>query len=257
MFLIAHGLISVLGEQMFIERRETVVVLYPEGEITREYESELQQLVQTVEKYLAKGERKFAVSLKGVIHIDTSGLGAIFGFALNLVFVGLQFGAHLVAQQSGLAMAEVFNPAFESDMDILSNIYYWVAGVAFFILGGHRTLIGSILDTFAVLPPMGRAWPESVSGVVLGAMSASFELALRVAWPALLALLLSELAMGFASRTMPQLNILVVGLPLRILAGLIVAAVTMSVAMELSLQNSESILQALRYAIGVNHASGS
>ncbi len=178
-------------------------------------------------------------------------LGAIFGFALNLAFVGLQMGAHFISQQSGLAMAQVYNPAFDSEADIIGSIYYWVMAMVFFALGGHRVLISSILGTFSVLPPMTFVWHDSITRLMLDAMGACFDLALRVAWPAVLALLLSELALGFVSRTMPQLNILVVGFPLRILIALLVVFVTISVAMELSLTTGGSILTAMKHLISV------
>lgn len=178
-------------------------------------------------------------------------LGAIFGFTLNLVFVGLQLGAHFISQQSGLAMAEMYNPAFDAQMDIVGNIYYWVVVMAFLALGGHRLLVSSILGTFSVVPPLGAAWPESITRLVLDVMGACFELALRVAWPALLALLLSELALGFVSRTMPQLNILVLGFPIRIIVGMGVVLLTMGAAVELSLSSAAPVLQALKQAISV------
>lgn len=179
-------------------------------------------------------------------------LGAIFGFAVSLVFAGLQLGAHFISQQSGLSMAEMYNPAFDADTDIVGNIYYWIVAMAFFAMGGHRMLISSILDTFSILPPMGATWPESISRLMLDTMGACFELALRVAWPALLALLLSELALGFVSRTMPQLNILTMGFPLRILVGMGVVLVTMGVALDLCLADSGSVLRAMRQAISVS-----
>jgi flagellar biosynthetic protein FliR len=183
-------------------------------------------------------------------------LGAVFGFVLNLMFVGLQLGAHVASQQAGLSMAEVFNPAFDSEMDILSNIYYWVAAMGFLAAGGHRMLVRSVLETFAVLPPMGFSWPDSATTLVLQAFGVVFELAVRVAWPILLALLLSELAMGFISRLMPQFNILVVGFPLRILVGLLVMLVTMTVAVDMSLQVGDSLLDSIRAALGVTSHGG-
>lgn len=178
-------------------------------------------------------------------------LGAVFGFVLNLMFTGLQLGAHVVSQQAGLSMAEVFNPAFDSDMDVLGSIYYWVAAMAFLAAGGHRMLVRSVLETFTVLPPMGFSWPDSVGALTLQAFAVVFELAVRVAWPVLLALLLSELAMGFVNRLMPQFNILVVGFPLRILVGMLVVFVTMTVAVDMSLQVGDGLLDSLRRTLGM------
>ncbi len=177
-------------------------------------------------------------------------LGAIFGFVLNLMFVGLQLGANVISQQSGISMAEVFNPAFDAEMDVLSNIYYWVAAMGFLAAGGHRMLIRAVLDTFTLLPPMGFSWPDSALSLTLRAFAVVFELSIRVAWPVLLALLLSELAMGFVGRVLPQFNILIVGFPLRLMVGLLVTFLTMTVAIDLSLEVGDSLLASIRYALG-------
>ncbi len=177
-------------------------------------------------------------------------LGAVFGFVLNLMFVGLQLGTHLISQQAGLALAEVYNPGFDADMDILGTVYYWVVGIGFLAVGGHRLLIRSVLETFTLLPPMGFSWPQTVPVLVWSLFGGVFEMAIRVAWPVLLALLLSEMAMGFTSRVMPQINILVVGFPLRILVGMVVALLTMSVAVDMSLTSGGGLLEAIRGAIG-------
>ncbi len=177
-------------------------------------------------------------------------LGAVFGFVLSLMFAGLQLGAHVVAQQAGLAMAEVLNPGFDTESDILGNLYYWVAAIAFLAAGGHRALVRSVLETFAVLPPMGFSWPDSATTLLVQAFGVVFDLAIRVAWPVLLALLLSELAMGFMNRVLPQFNILVVGFPVRILVGLLVVCVTITAAVALSVQAGSDLLDAIAGALG-------
>ncbi len=183
-------------------------------------------------------------------------LGALFGFVLNLMFVGLQLGSHVVAQQAGLSMAEILNPGFDTETDVLSNIYYWIAAMGFLAGGGHRALVRCVLETFQLLPPMGFSWPESATTLAVRAFAVIFELAVRVAWPVLLALLLSELAMGFVSRVMPQFNILVVGFPLRILVGMVVVFLTMTVAVDLSLQAGDSLLYSVRTVLGAAGHAG-
>jgi flagellar biosynthetic protein FliR len=182
-------------------------------------------------------------------------LGAVFGFVLSLMFAGLQLGAHVVAQQAGLAMAQVLNPGFDTETDVLGNLYYWVAAIAFLAAGGHRMLVQSVLESFAALPPMGYSWPDSASTLVVQAFGVVFDLAIRVAWPVLLALLLSELAMGFMGRVLPQFNILVVGFPLRLLVGMMLVCVTITAAVAVSVRVGGDLLEAIRDAVGgVVHA---
>ena len=178
-------------------------------------------------------------------------VGAVIGFAVNLAFAGLQVGTQVISQQAGLAMARVFNPAFGSMSNVLGNLYYWTVATAFLAAGGLRAMVGALLETYSRLPLLGFHWPESASALAIGAMGGAFELAIRVAWPAVVSLLLAELTLGFVNRTVQQLNILMVGFSIRIAVGLIAAMISMAAAIELTVLLSDDLLEAVRDSLGV------
>jgi len=172
-------------------------------------------------------------------------VGAVMGFTVNLAFVGLQIAAQAIGRQAGIALARTFNPALQSDINVIGNLYYWTAAVAFLAVGGHRALIGGVLETYSSLPLMSFAWAKPASRLAVDAMGGALELAVRVAWPAILALLLTELALGFINRTVPQLNILMVGFSLRTAIGLVAAMLSMALAIEITLLVGDDVLQAV------------
>jgi flagellar biosynthetic protein FliR len=78
-------------------------------------------------------------------------------------------------------------------------------------IGGHRLVLGGLLDTFAWLPAGQGAFSRSAVDAVTVLFAQSFVLGVRVAAPAIVALLLATLIMGLLSRTLPQLNVMALG----------------------------------------------
>ena len=158
-------------------------------------------------------------------------IGLAIGLGVNLLFTGLQLAAHMAGQQMGLALARVFNPAIESETDILSQ-FYLLAGLALLLaMNGHQLVIRGVLDSFDALPPMALTLRPELLHILRGLLAGSYVLALKVAVPAVLILFLVSLMMGFLGRTVPQINILVVGFPLRVGVGLAALAVSFGAAM--------------------------
>jgi len=160
-------------------------------------------------------------------------LGAILGLVGAICFLGLQLGGLMIAMESGLAFGQIVNPATEEDENVLGTFYLQLAVVVYLILGGHRALIGACLDTFDTIPLLcGTTGISHGPDLLVTAVQLSCELAFRVAAPALLALFLVNLALGFIGRTMPQLNILAVGFSLKTMIAFMFMAVALPAAME-------------------------
>lgn len=170
-------------------------------------------------------------------------LGALIGVILAIAFVGLQLGATLIAQESGLAFGQIVDPTTSEEETVLGAFYLQLATVVFLIVGGHRALIGATLDTFQSIPLMQAE--HALLGdvdVLLDALQASMDVAVRVAAPTVLTLFLANVALGFLSRTLPQLNVLNVGFVLKGVISFAVMTVSLPVAMEAFLSGLEHIV---------------
>jgi flagellar biosynthetic protein FliR len=154
-------------------------------------------------------------------------LGATIGYAAGLIFMGIELGAEQIAQQMGIALASVFNPMFEDSSNVLAGLMSMAAMTIFLVIGGHRLLISGMVDTFGTVPLMGYGMHAGVLDAMVELLRVSFMLSIKLAAPALVALFLASISMGFVQRTMPQLNILSAGFQIRVLLGL--AIVTASV----------------------------
>jgi flagellar biosynthetic protein FliR len=154
-------------------------------------------------------------------------VGLTIGIAVMLVFTGLEMGATVVGIQMGFAISEVFDPFTGGRVATVDQFYRIVATLVFFAVNGHYLVIQSLLHTFEVVPA-GSADLALIAGDrVLPFFSALFIVALRISLPVVGALLLTDLALALVGRTIPQLNILVVGFPVKVGVGLLVMAASM------------------------------
>lgn len=160
-------------------------------------------------------------------------LGATIGYAARLVFVGVELGALHVARQAGLELAELFDPSAGAPGGIVRRLFHLMALVIFLAVGGHRMLVGALLKTFRTVPPAGFRADENLLAMVTALLGAGFVLALKVAAPVLVALLLATVALGLLQRSLPQCNTLSVGLPVRVALGLVVLAASLAIAGDL------------------------
>ncbi len=178
-------------------------------------------------------------------------LGALIGLVTIVCFLGLQWGGMLVAQESGLAFGQVADPTTNQRETLLGVFYLQVAVLVFLIVGGHRALIAACLDTFETIPLLGHN-PAAALGadLIVRALSLSTQLALRVAAPAMIALFLVNLAMGFVSRTMPQFNILAVGFSIKGMIAFLLMAVSLPSAMDVLISALEQVTLWLRTLVG-------
>lgn len=177
-------------------------------------------------------------------------LGALIGLACVMCFLGLQWGGMLVAQESGLAFGHIADPTSEREETVLGVFYLQLAVVVFLVVGGHRALVSACLDTFETIPLLAEsAIPTMGAGVLLKALEVGGHVAVRVAAPALLALFLVNVAMGFISRTMPQFNIIAVGFSLKGMVAFLLIAVSLPTAMSAFIGSLEHVYQSLADAI--------
>jgi flagellar biosynthetic protein FliR len=179
---------------------------------------------------LPAGAPASAVEIAGALGSEVL-LGALLGLVSALSFVGLQIGGLLVAQESGIAFGQIVDPTSDEQETVVGIFYLQFAAVIYLIVGGHRALVATCLDTFETIPLL--AYHDSATSateLLCQALALSGEVALRVAAPTLLVLFLVNLALGFVSRTMPQLNIIAVGFPLKGLLALALMAVSLPTA---------------------------
>jgi flagellar biosynthetic protein FliR len=140
----------------------------------------------------------------------------------------VELGAWHVSQQMGLSLADAYGRRDGGGPIATTGLLRLLAVVIFLAIGGHRHLISGLFGSFGVLPLQGPLPCGRLLTLVVGLLAASFVVALKIAAPVLIALLLATVVFGFLQKTMPQCNILSTNLPARALVGLAVLAAALA-----------------------------
>ncbi len=157
------------------------------------------------------------------------GVGMLLGFAATLLFAAVQFGGQLVDQEMGLAMANVIDPISNAQISIVGQFKVFLATLVYLLIDGHHFLLSAISQSFTVIPLLGLQYGEPVATLLTDTMMRDvFEIAIKVAAPSLVTLSLITIAMAFMARTVPEMNIFIVGFALRLAVGFLILVVGVS-----------------------------
>ncbi len=171
-------------------------------------------------------------------------VGLAIGIAISLVFHALEMGGTLVGMQMGFGFAGILDPLTSQQVGVMDQFFRVLVTLVFFAVNGHYLVISGLMQTFEIVPP-GTADLTMIAGErVIPFFTSLFSVAIRIALPVMGALMLTDLALGLVSRSVPQMNALIVGMPLKIGVGLIVltASIPMLAAF-MGLVFGEALLQ--------------
>ncbi len=176
-------------------------------------------------------------------------LGLVLGIGVTIILSSLQFAGHMIDQQSGTAVGEVFNPALDTSETITAQLLYWLGLTLFLIVGGHLKMVSALLDTYQAFP-VGEGFVDKTAIELLHHLfMRSLGLSLQIAAPVLATMALVAVTMGFLGLSVPQINVLVVGFPIRATVSLLIVALTLIGAGDVLVDAIESTLEQLEYAI--------
>lgn len=155
-------------------------------------------------------------------------IGYAIGFCAKILFSGIELGVNTFTIQMGLSADQALNPASGGNSPVLSQAYTYLATMIFVAIGAHRWLFAAIYNSFKSMP-VGYTFTFS-SGlleqivIITGQL---FSLALNIAIPIFGVLFITDVLLGFTSKMMPQMNIFMVSLPLKIYLGLLLSLMFM------------------------------
>lgn len=149
-------------------------------------------------------------------------IGAALGFILQLIFDAINFGGQVIANGMGLGLAFNIDPLLDVETPALGQLYVMLGSLTFLALDGHLALIDTLITSFKGLPIGPAGFSSEAFRSVADWGDQLFVGALKVALPAMTALLVVNLAFGAVSRAAPSLNMFAIGLPVTLIFGLVV-----------------------------------
>lgn len=152
-------------------------------------------------------------------------IGVAMGFTMRIVFSAVEMAGAIVGMQMGLGFASFFDPQHSAQIPVMGQFYSLIMVLVFLSMNGHLMVISALASSFQELP-IGQ--PLSASGWKIVAMMGAqiFAAGLWMSLPVVVALVITNLAIGVLSRAAPQLNIFAVGFPLTLAAGFVLIFLT-------------------------------
>ncbi|NLZ93489.1 MAG: flagellar biosynthetic protein FliR [Firmicutes bacterium] len=143
-------------------------------------------------------------------------LGLLLGFLVLLLFTAIRMAGQLLDLQAGLAMTSLFDPMFSGQVTIFGQYYYLLALILFFSVNAHHYLFLALARSVELVPPGGMVFQAALVPSLIEFFAETSLIALQLAAPVITILIFCDLALGLLSKTVPQLHVFIVGMPLKV-----------------------------------------
>jgi len=172
-------------------------------------------------------------------------IGIMIGFAASFLWYFIVMGGEWIARDIGL-MQGTMNPFTEFQSDIFSIILTILLIVLFLASGGHYFFIRVLFESFQYIPIGNFVWDtRNFASILILLSCSSFVVAFQFAAPVMGSIFLCTVSLGLMNRVMPQLQVWILGIPVKVFIGVIVLIYSMPLMVQIFNANFEQLQRAL------------
>ncbi|UOQ47862.1 flagellar type III secretion system protein FliR [Gracilibacillus caseinilyticus] len=175
-------------------------------------------------------------------------VGLLMGLLAYIIMAAIQIAGGFIDFQMGFAIANVVDPQTGAQSPLIGQYFYTIAILFLLTVDGHHLLLSGLMYSYEELP-LDQMMQFSNIDLILQTFSKMFLMAFQLALPIVGCLFLVDVALGIIARTVPQLNVFVVGLPLKILVSFAVLFVFIPFYIAICKQLFQFTLQAMQSLI--------
>ena len=146
-------------------------------------------------------------------------VGLVMAFGVEALFGAVWLAGQLVDLPMGFSVVNVIDPTLQQETPLVGQFYLLLTTLVLFAVNGHHELIRALMESVRVLPPGQPGFFPAVTDGAVAAFARAFVLGLRMAAPVMAAMFLADVALAVVARAVPQLNVFVVGFPVKLLLG--------------------------------------
>jgi flagellar biosynthetic protein FliR len=156
-------------------------------------------------------------------------IGLLLGLVAMFFFSAVQAAGSFMDTQIGFGIANIIDPMTGVSSPLLGNFKFMVAIMLFLSFDGHHYFLQAIMESYRWVPLDNHLFEEaakgSISDFLVRSLGSVFAISFQLAFPIVASMFLTDLGLGLLTRVSPQFNVFVVGVPLKILLGLLMLAV--------------------------------
>jgi flagellar biosynthetic protein FliR len=149
-------------------------------------------------------------------------VGLVLGFTVALIFSAFGMAGELIGLEMGLGMSRILDPLNGNTTDLLGQFFQFMSFLLFLALDGHHWIVAGLARSFVGIPVGSFPDPTLTATTLVTQFAMIVEAATRLAVPALILLFISSAGIAVLSKTVPQIHLLDMGFPLRILTGMVI-----------------------------------
>lgn len=154
-------------------------------------------------------------------------VGVVIGMSVKMFFTGIQLAGQFAGFQMGLAIANVMDPATSAQLPILAQFKNLFAVLIFLVTNAHHWFFRALVESFTLVPPFQIQVHDNLFAAVMAMAANIFIIAVKIGAPVMGAMLITSVAFGLLARTVPQMNVFIVAMPVKIILGLIFLSISL------------------------------
>jgi flagellar biosynthetic protein FliR len=166
-------------------------------------------------------------------------IGMALGMLAALPLRALQISGERIGTAMGFAMANTMDPMTQQQMSLIAQLQFMVGVWFYFSWNGHLLMIKAVVESLRFIPLAKMSFIPVNDMSIAEWLTNVLTLALRMTLPFYCTILLADIGLGFLARTVPQMNIFVLGLPLKVALGLFVLMAALPLTVELVFSRME------------------
>lgn len=156
-------------------------------------------------------------------------IGLTLGYISYFILTSIYLAGQMIDLHIGFGMVSVFDPETNIQIPVTANFYFILTMLVFLAIDGHHLIIYTLTESFEILPIGSRlAIEQPLMDFVLKLFGSVFAISFKIAAPVTAAVLIADLALGVIAKAVPQVNVFIVGLPLKIILGLGIILITLT-----------------------------
>jgi len=188
----------------------------------------------------------------GIFIITEIVFAGILSLFARLIFAAVQLAGQYVSISMGMGMAATIDPQFGTQTSLIGIFWNLVALLLFLSINGHHIFITTLVDSFRWVTLRTLSLKQATFNGMMEGMVNMFVLGIKVMAPAGAVLLFSHVAMGILAKTVPQIPVMIVAMPLNIGLGFIFIGLSLTFFLPLMISNFEMLGRLLpRLAMGM------
>lgn len=155
--------------------------------------------------------------------------GLLIGLAANICNSIILFAGNIIDVDIGLSMAQEFDPMMKTQVTITGNLYQYFVLLMLLATNMHHYILRALIDSYEVIPVNGQVFDwESIASSWVQYMGDMFVIAFRIVLPVFASIMILNCILGIMAKVAPQMNMFAVGIQLKVLLGLTVLFLTVT-----------------------------